>query len=249
MTAPSLALTGERTLPGIDRENYWYRRHEAAYRALAPFCRGAVVVEAGCGEGYGGALLRAAGASRVVAVDLAPDVTAHAAARYPELGVVRGDLHRLPVRPGRAEVVVTSQTLEHLTDQEQFVEACARALRPAGTLILTTPNRLTFSPGLAQPVNPFHTRELSPDELVALIAPHFAVSRVLGVSHGRRLRRWERSHGPLVAAQLRTDPAEWDDALWRAVRSTTAADFAVSPHGLDSSLDLLAVAVRRTPVG
>ena len=35
--AGGLVLTGERTLPGIPDENYWFRRHEAAYRALLPF--------------------------------------------------------------------------------------------------------------------------------------------------------------------------------------------------------------------
>ena len=51
-----LELTGERTVPGIWHENYWFRRHEAAYRWAAgavDLCR-AVVVEAGVGEGYGG---------------------------------------------------------------------------------------------------------------------------------------------------------------------------------------------------
>ena len=27
--APALELTGERTIPGIPEENYWFRRHEA----------------------------------------------------------------------------------------------------------------------------------------------------------------------------------------------------------------------------
>ena len=35
---PCLALTGERTVPGIPEENYWFRRHEAAYLALLPYC-------------------------------------------------------------------------------------------------------------------------------------------------------------------------------------------------------------------
>ncbi|HVE98432.1 MAG TPA: class I SAM-dependent methyltransferase [Mycobacteriales bacterium] len=246
MTAAPLTLTGERTLPGIERENYWFRRHEAAYLAVAPFCRGALVLDAGCGEGYGAALLRRSGAARTVAVDLTADVVAHVAARYPALDVVRADLHRLPLRDGAVEVVVTSQTVEHLQDQAAFVAECARVLRPSGTLVVTTPNRLTFSPGLVSPVNPFHTRELSPDELVDLLSPHFAVVRLLGVSTGRRLRRWERRHGSLVSAQLAAEPSEWPDALRRVVRSVTAADFAIGPGGVDSSLDLVAVAVRRT---
>ncbi|HXV93478.1 MAG TPA: SAM-dependent methyltransferase, partial [Pseudonocardia sp.] len=56
---PGLPLTGERTVPGVPEENYWFRRHEVVYRALAPRCAGGVVLEAGCGEGYGADLLAA----------------------------------------------------------------------------------------------------------------------------------------------------------------------------------------------
>ncbi|HVF20034.1 MAG TPA: methyltransferase domain-containing protein [Mycobacteriales bacterium] len=243
MTA--LTLTGERTLPGIEAENYWFRRHEAAYVAMAPFCRGAGVVDAGSGEGYGAALLHRLGAGSVAGLELDPSVATHAAERYAVVPVARADLQRLPLRSSSVEVVVSSQVIEHLWDQPGFVTECARALRPAGTLIVTTPNRLTFSPGLAVPVNPFHTRELSPDELVELLAPRFSVSRVLGVSHGRRIRRWERRHGSLVSAQLAAPPEAWPAHLTSFVRSIRADDFAVSARGLDSSLDLFAVAVRR----
>lgn len=239
-----LTLTGERTLPGIADENYWFRRHEIAYRWIAPWCAGAVVVDAGCGEGYGAAALRTV-AQEVVALDYAPDVLAHVRARYPLLHPVHCDLQRLPVGDGRAEVVVSLQTIEHLHDQPGFVADCARALRPAGTLVLSTPNRLTFSPGRETPLNPFHTRELNAAELAALLAPHFTVSRMLGVRHGRRLTRWERRHGSLVDAQLASSPDGWPANVRRAVQRTTADDFEVTAEDVDGSLDLLAVAIRR----
>jgi len=242
-----LGLTGERTLPGIAEENYWFRRHEAAYLAMAPFCRGARVADAGCGEGYGAALLHRHGAGRVVGLEMAPDVAGHAGARYPSVASVRGDLAHLPLAAASLDVVVSAQVIEHLADQPGFIAECARVLRPAGTLLLTTPNRLTFSPGLATPVNPFHTRELSADELTALIEPRFAVSRLLGVNHGSRLRRWERRRGPLVDAQLAGPPQSWHPELAGLVRSVSAEDFTISEHGIDSSLDLFAVGIRRAP--
>lgn len=241
----TLTLTGERTLPGIAPENYWYRRHEAAYTAIAPFCRGAVVVDAGCGEGYGAALLHREGAGSALGLELDAAVAVHAHARYPAVSVARADLQHLPLAAGAVDVVVSSQVVEHLTDQPQFISECSRALRPAGTLILTTPNRFTFSPGQAAPLNPFHTRELCADELIELVTPHFEVTRLLGVSHGARLRRWERRHGSLVDAQLGSSPDSWPDRLRAFVRSVSAADFAISPDAVDSALDLLLIAVRR----
>ena len=37
-TGATLPLTGERTVPGIPEENYWFRRHEVVYRDLLPRC-------------------------------------------------------------------------------------------------------------------------------------------------------------------------------------------------------------------
>ncbi len=239
-----LTLTGERTLPGIADENYWFRRHEVAYAWVAPWCPGAVVVDAGCGEGYGAAYLRRV-AKTVVALDNVPDVLAHVRGAYPSVAAVQADLQRLPVRDGAAEVVVSLQTIEHLHDQPGFVAECARVLRPSGTLVVTTPNRLTFSPGRDTPLNPFHTRELSGAELAELLAPHFAVSRLLGVGHGRRIRRWERRHGSLADAQMASTPPGWPRGLRDMVRSVRADDFEVTAGDVDGSLDLLAVAVRR----
>lgn len=234
----ALTLTGERTLPGLAAENYWYRRHEAGYEALLPFCRGAVVLEAGSGEGYGAARV-ATVARRVIAVDYDEAAVAHSATAYPEISVIRANLARLPVAAGTVEVVIALQVLEHLWDQPGFVAECARVLRPAGTLLVGTPNRLTFPPG-----NPFHARELSAAELVAVLRPRFDVLRLVGVRHGRRLRRLDRRHGGLVAAQLAAPPDRWPPALAGAVASVHSRDFAVSGRDVDGALDLLAVAVR-----
>ena len=248
MAPPALELTGERTLPGIPEENYWFRRHEAAYLTLRPFVSGAVVLEAGCGEGYGGALL-AATANTVIAVDTDQQAAAHAAGSYQTVDVVRADLHRLPLADGSVEIVSCMQVVEHLKDQEGFLAECARVLRPAGVLLLTTPNRLTFSPGQETPLNPFHTRELSPAELRELVDEHFVVDRLLGLRHGQRVRRWERSHGSLMAAQLAAPPDQWDPALHRAVQMVRADDFDIGPDAIDDCLDLVAVAHRRTGAG
>jgi SAM-dependent methyltransferase len=239
-----LVLTGERTLPGIDHENYWFRRHEAAYLALLPFVHGATVVEAGCGEGYGAAVLRER-ARHVLALDADAQATAHAAHTYPQVDVVRSDLQQLPLADGAVEVVTNLQVIEHLHDQGAFVTECARVLRPAGTLLITTPNRITFSPGRETPLNPFHTRELSAGELAELLEREFVVTRMMGLNHGPRLRRWERRHGSVMDQQLAGEPSTWSAELRSFVSLVTADDFVVSAAEVDASLDLVAVAYRR----
>ena len=142
-------------------------------------------------------------------------------------------------------MVASLQVIEHLWDQPGFLADCARVLRPAGTLLLSTPNRLTFSPP-NRPLNPFHHRELAPAELRELLAgAGFEVTRLLGLRHGRRLVKLDRRFSSLVDAQLAGPPAAWHPELRRAVARVAARDFELGPDDLDGSLDLLAVAVRR----
>ncbi|HEV7654230.1 MAG TPA: class I SAM-dependent methyltransferase [Mycobacteriales bacterium] len=241
---PTLQLTGERTLPGIPAENYWFRRHEAAYDAVLPFCLGAVVLEAGCGEGYGADRI-ATVAQTVLGLDYDRAAVGHVARAYPRVRPVRGNLAGLPVADGAVDVVASLQVIEHLWDQPGFLAECARVLRPAGTLLLTTPNRLTFSPE-NRPLNPFHHRELDPAEFTTLLTEGgFEVSRLLGLRHRPRLRRLDKRFGSLVEAQLAGPPGTWHPELRRAVAGVRTADFVLEPGDLDTCLDLVAVAVRR----
>ena len=56
---PPLELTGERTLPDVPEENYWYRRHLVVYEWIAARVAGLRVVDMACGEGYGSRRARA----------------------------------------------------------------------------------------------------------------------------------------------------------------------------------------------
>jgi SAM-dependent methyltransferase len=245
--AGCLPLTGERTVPNVSHENYWFRRHEVVYRALLPRCSGAVVLEAGCGEGYGADLL-ADSAAAVLALDYDALTAAHVARRYPRVGSARANLVALPVRDGACDAVVSLQVIEHLWEQERFLRECHRVLRPGAALLLSTPNRVTFSPGRDTPLNPFHTRELSGTELAGLVRDAgFVDVEILGLHHGRRLRGLDARHGgAIVDAQVAVAVAgaQWPPALLDDVASVTCADFELAAGDLDASLDLVALAVR-----
>lgn len=239
-------------MPGIPEENYWFRRHEAAYRALLPQCAGATVLEAGCGEGYGASLI-AERAARVLALDYDEPTVTHVANRYPHLGTVRANLAFLPLRDSTVDVVANFQVIEHLWDQGGFLAECLRVLRPGGKLIVTTPNRLTFTPDSDTPLNPYHTRELSPSELDSLLREAgFEVELLHGLHHGAGVRALdERYGGSIIDAQLEVvmgqlpGQAKWPEPLLSDIAALRADDFDITAERLDDSLDLLAVAVRR----
>jgi SAM-dependent methyltransferase len=243
----SLPLTGERTVPGIPAENYWFRRHEAAYVFALPFLRGRVL-EVGCGEGYGTALL-ATRVEAIVGLDYDEYTVAHAAASYPRARFVRANLAALPVRSESVDVVATLQVIEHVWNHPEFLRECRRVLRPGGLLFATTPNRLTFTPGSDVPVNPFHTKEFTAAELAELLARcGFAVEAEFGLHAGARLTGFDRAHdGSFVAAQLGAPPEAWSAELRADVGSVEVADFPVigaAARPLDEALDLLVLARR-----
>ncbi|MGV0625273.1 class I SAM-dependent methyltransferase [Mycolicibacter minnesotensis] len=246
-------LTGERTIPGLDIENYWFRRHEVVYQQLAPRCAGRDVLEAGCGEGYGADLI-AQVARRVTGLDYDEAAVAHVRARYPRVTAVQGNLAELPLPDASVDVVVNFQVIEHLWDQGQFIAECARVLRPGGLLMVSTPNRITFSPGRDTPINPFHTRELNAAELTELLLDAgFVMEGMFGVFHGPVLQEMDARHGgSIIDAQIARAVADapWSAELLADVAAVASADFdivnAAEPNGpnIDDSLDLLAIAVR-----
>ena len=245
-----LPLTGERTVPGLAVENYWFRRHEIAYRHCEPLCAGQDVFEAGCGEGYGADLI-ASVARRVVAVDYDPATVSHVNRRYPRVQVVAANLASLPMPDASVDVVVNFQVIEHLWDQPQFITECLRVLSPGGLLAISTPNRITFTPGSDVPLNPFHTRELNAAELRELLEDGgFEVRSMSGVFHGPALAEMDARHGgSIIEAQIARAVADapWTPELLADVAAVRSQDFEIASEevrDIDASLDLLAIAVR-----
>ena len=247
--------TGERTAPGLPDEEYWFSRHEVAYRWIAQrlalrLAPGQVVVDAGAGEGYGAATLP----GRVIALEYDVTACAHMHRTYPSVAVTQANLDVLPLRTGSVDAITCLQVVEHLWDLRGFLRECRRVLRPGGELIVTTPQRLTFSPGLARgekPINPFHVEEFDGEQLHDLLVDAgFDEVDTRGVHHGPRLSAWESEHGSIVTAQVTAALSEsWPSGLRDIVRSITADDFVVDvdPVPADSAAiaeaqDLLAIA-------
>lgn len=248
-SGPSLVLTGERTLPGIADERYWFERHLAGYHHAATHVTPqTTVLDAGCGEGYGLAVLAEAGAARVVGVDLDAATVAHARATYaaddPRIEVHAAELKALPLDDAEVDLTVSLQVIEHVWDVPGTLASLARVTRPGGHVLLATPNRLTFTPGSATPVNPFHVREFTAAELAAeVVGCGLEVVEVLGLHHGPRLAAADARLGAPVPRLLGDlPPARWPDELRTAVHTTTWRDLEVRRDDLDASLDLLLLA-------
>src|SRR5215210_5481463 len=166
---PPLALTGERTLPDVPAENYWFRRHLVVYRWIAARCAGLAVADLACGEGYGASVLAERAAS-VVGVDASPDAHEHARLKYTgrRLRFAR-ELVETFSEPVDAAVFL--QTIEHAEDPDGLLGHIRGLLRPGGVAYVSTPNVITLAPpGAERSDNPWHLREYRAEDFRALCA-------------------------------------------------------------------------------
>ncbi len=236
---PPLPLTGERTLPDVPEENYWYRRHLVVYEWIAARVGGLRVVDMACGEGYGSNVLAGAAAS-VVGVDANPEAHEHARLRYtrPNLRFER-DLVESFAEP--CDAVVFLQTIEHVQDAGAILEHFKSMLGPGGVAFVSTPNLLTLAPpGAEKSDNPWHLREYRAEEFRRLCEDHFSRVDVLGLFHARKLRAhelaiklgWDAVHKRLGLTKRFYD---------RFTPAISASDFALRKGNLDAALDFLAV--------
>lgn len=236
---PPLELTGERTLPDVPEENYWYRRHLVVYEWIAARTVGKRVVDMACGEGYGSELL-ARGAASVVGVDANPEAHEHARLRYVRQGL-RFERDLVETFREECDAVVFLQTIEHVQNPGEVLEHFKSLLAPGGVVYVSTPNLLTLAgPGREKSDNPWHVKEYRAEELRALCEACFGQVELWGLFHARKLRAhalalslgWDRVHRALGVTRAFYD---------RFTPAIAASDFRLRPGRLDHALDFVAV--------
>jgi len=242
---PPLSLTGERTLPDVPEENYWYRRHLVVYEWISRRVRGARVIDMASGEGYGSHVLARTAAS-VIGVEANPEAFEHATLRYqdPTNPNLRFERALVEEFAAPADAVVFLQTIEHLQQPGATLDHFASMLDGDGTVFLSTPNVLTLAPkGAARSDNPWHVHEYRPDEFAGLCGAHFGRVEMYGLFHAGKLRAhelalrvgWDRAHAALGLTKRFYD--------W-FTPAIGVGDFALRPAAeddIDGALDLLAV--------
>lgn len=252
-------FTGERPGRGPGYE-YDDSRHRVAYRAVRELVVDRIVVDAGSGDGEGTVVLADA-AARVIGLDHHAESVDEATRRHGHRGDVEFRVADLsaPWPVSDADAVVAFQIIEHFDDDDAFVRRALDAVRPGGTVVITTPNRaMSFSE------NPHHVREYLADELRELLERHADDVQVQGVFGNAKVTAFDERRRAEVERWLRLDPWRLRDRLPRrlveavfAVLSTvvrrrasddegasepiTVDDFEVRDGDLGACLDFFAV--------
>lgn len=153
-----------------------YERLAFAYRhAAGLLSKTDRVLEIGCADGYGSKVL-AETAGSVTGIDNSPEAVAVARARHGggniEFVVGRGE--DLPFPDASFDKAVAFHVIEHIESDAAFLAGVSRVLKPGGSLILSTPNRVhRLKPG-ERPWFKYHVREYGRDDLGSILAPHFS---------------------------------------------------------------------------
>jgi SAM-dependent methyltransferase len=168
-----LEFTGERLVPEAVLGELVLAEHLARYRLAARLAAGRRVLDAACGEGYGTALLARAGAASVVGIDIDAATVRHARERH-EVDARRGDVTALELDDGSFDLVVSFETIEHVAEPERALDELVRVLAPDGVLLVSTPNPREYLVN-----NPFHVRELAPEELLDALRARLPAVRPL----------------------------------------------------------------------
>lgn len=182
-----------------DRTSPWHAEHVARYRHAVEMGVKGRVLDVASGSGFGSQVLRSAGCD-VVAID--PDKGASEQS-FHATATIRATGERLPVRSGAFDSVVSIETIEHVSDPARFLDELCRVLRPGGLLVLTTPNAAYTKPVNGIPANPFHFREYTAEELIALVGDRFQDLELVGQD---------------LAGHVRVSPFEDDQRQARGIR-------------------------------
>jgi SAM-dependent methyltransferase len=159
----------ERFVPDEMRGQLIEADHIARYRWASSLAADRRILDAGCGVGYGTAMLARAGARATHGVDIAKAVLEAVEAEMPEgVQLDAGDVRDLPYEDATFDLVVCFEVIEHIENQPAALDEMARVLAPDGILLISSPNR-----EMHPPINPHHVHEYLPDELEAALATRF----------------------------------------------------------------------------
>lgn len=226
------------------QEPFLFELHAAMLRKLERlFLRripeGARVLDAGCGRSLF-TEIRPWWPFTIVAADVEHELLRERKEAFPDVRWVVAGALPLPFADASFDAVFAGELIEHLVDPAPGLREFHRVLRPEGTLILTTPNRLRLAnvaDASERPYSPDHLSELSFDELQRMLPQEgFAVEQATGL-HLELLLNWLSRQPKLDRLQRR-----WNRRWAVPLMKLLLAAGALAPR---YALDLIFVARRR----
>lgn len=171
-----VAFTGERVVPS-KVSNTLQAWHIKRYEFASQFVKDKIVLDVGCGIGYGTHFMKHAGAKEVVGIDVSEDAIKYAQTHF-DAKYLRSDALKLPFLSESFNIIVSLEVIEHILPslRKRFLLESFRLLKKGGLFICSTPNRkLTSSIFLTERslMCRFHYIEFFPQEFKVFLKKYF----------------------------------------------------------------------------
>jgi len=175
------AFTGERLETSIYSKSTIDHLHR--YALASKFIKDKIVLDIASGEGYGSNLL-SKNASFVFGVDIDKTSIEYARLKYKSENIefLVGNTSAIPLENNSVDIVISFETVEHHNEHDEMMAEIKRVLRPSGMLIISTPDKLTYS-DKRDYNNIFHIKELYKEEFRNLISKYFHNHQLLSQSY------------------------------------------------------------------
>ena len=157
----------------------------ARYKFASEFTKDKEVLDIGTGLGAGAHYIVLNGAKRVLGIDYSRIAIEYAKRHFSlanlEFKVMEAIDLSLPAN--FFDVIVAFEIIEHLLPKyhQQFLSSIAQLLKSDGVCLISTPNKLFWSPNHFRPYNPYHTKEFRPKEFANLLQDYFSYISLMGI--------------------------------------------------------------------
>jgi len=187
-----LAFTGERLIPG-KTDFALLEQHVARYRFALDYAKGARVLDAACGAGYGCFILSTA-ACDVTGMDKSSEAIEYARMNFssPKIRYEIADILSMPFKSGEFDLAVVFEIFEHVQDARTFLGELKRVVKKNGEILISTPNS-DYPKSTVE--NPFHVREYNLDEFRLAVADVFTGDfQILGQASRSAMKGFLKSY-------------------------------------------------------
>ena len=171
-----------------------YLRSLAAYMFARGFVDNKLVLEVGCGAGYGANDI-ARFASSIIAVDISGEAISYAQGKYSKASLIfaQANGNKLPFKASSFDVAISFQVIEHIDKDNglDYLLEIKRVLKKEGTFILSTPNKKLRLLPFQKPWNPEHKKEYDDKELKKLLSQAFEEVKVYGLCGSDKIQAVE----------------------------------------------------------
>lgn len=234
-----------------------YLRHKMAYIFSEQYTKNKVVLDDGCGSGYGTFHLISNGAQKVTGIDLSQEAIEYANQKYKnkDLNFMQMDVTKLNFNDNTFDTLTSFQVIEHIKEVDKYLNEIRRVLKNGGIALITTPNKQTYSPNSIEPENPFHVKEYYFEDLKNLLDKYFSKVQILGVNHNKKVDNLEKSAISIFRKNLRIMlqkinlvfifnliPQKIKKIILRKLnKGINISDFSISEVEVDHTSDFMAI--------